>query len=191
MEKDKKKTLTISTSLKKKIDTSSISSGSKKSYSVDKKKFFKPKKNTSRPSNSPNINTNQDSKKKIFTRKFIEQQATKDFIKKDSKPAGKSKLKLKGPIDKSLPLDLQTGIRLHRRIDAFSNQHQAIRDRCATFPLELRRYASGGARSRPPSWATSSRSSFLATHFRATARGAARRATASTPLPTSRLTRSS
>ncbi len=100
MEKDKKKTLTISTSLKKKIDTSSISSGSKKSYSVDKKKFFKPKKNTSRPSNSPNINTNQDSKKKIFTRKFIEQQATKDFIKKDSKPAGKSKLKLKGPIDK-------------------------------------------------------------------------------------------
>ena len=42
----------------------------------------------------------------------------------------------KGPIDKSLPLDLQTGIRLHRRIDAFSNQHQAIRDRCATFPLE-------------------------------------------------------
>ena len=47
----------------------------------------------------------------------------------------------KGPIDKSLPLDLQTGIRLHRRIDAFSNQHQAIRDRCATFPLELRRYA--------------------------------------------------
>ena len=47
----------------------------------------------------------------------------------------------KGPIDSSLPLDLQTGIRLHRRIDAFSNQHQAIRDRCATFPPELRRYA--------------------------------------------------
>ena len=69
MEKDKKKTLTISTSLKKKIDTSSISSGSKKSYSVDKKKFFKPKKNTSRPSNSPNINTNQDSKKKNIYQK--------------------------------------------------------------------------------------------------------------------------
>ncbi len=47
----------------------------------------------------------------------------------------------KGQIDKSLPLDLQTGIRLHRRIDAFSNQHQTIRDRCATFPQELRRYA--------------------------------------------------
>ena len=30
----------------------------------------------------------------------MEQQTTKDFIKKDNKPAGKSKLKLKGPIDK-------------------------------------------------------------------------------------------
>ena len=30
----------------------------------------------------------------------MEQQATKDFIKKDNKPAGKSKLKLKGPVDK-------------------------------------------------------------------------------------------
>ena len=39
-------------------------------------------------------------KKKNFVRKFVEQQATKDFIKKDNKPAGKSKLKLKGPIDK-------------------------------------------------------------------------------------------
>ena len=39
-------------------------------------------------------------KKKNFARKFIEQQATKDFIKKDNKPAGKSKLKLKGPVDK-------------------------------------------------------------------------------------------
>ena len=37
MEKDKKKTLTISSSLKKKIDTSSISSGGKKSFSVKKK----------------------------------------------------------------------------------------------------------------------------------------------------------
>ena len=38
--------------------------------------------------------------KKNFTRKFIEQQATKDFIKKDNKPLGKSKLKLKSPVDK-------------------------------------------------------------------------------------------
>ena len=49
----------------------------------------------------PNTNNiNAGIKKKNFARKFIEQQATKDFIKKDNKPAGKSKLKLKGPVDK-------------------------------------------------------------------------------------------
>ena len=41
-----------------------------------------------------------DGKKKNFARKFVEQQATKDFIKKENKPAGKSKLKLKSPVDK-------------------------------------------------------------------------------------------
>ena len=46
MEKDKKRTLTISSNLKKKIDTSSISSSTKKSYSVDKKKPFKSSKST-------------------------------------------------------------------------------------------------------------------------------------------------
>ena len=40
MDKNKKKTLTISTDLKKKIDTSSISSGTKKSFLVEKKKTF-------------------------------------------------------------------------------------------------------------------------------------------------------
>ena len=40
MEKDKKKTLTISSNLKKKIDTSRISPSGKKTYSVDKKKHF-------------------------------------------------------------------------------------------------------------------------------------------------------
>ena len=42
MDKDKKKTLTISSNLKKKIDTSSISSSGKKSFSVEKKKTFRP-----------------------------------------------------------------------------------------------------------------------------------------------------
>ena len=37
---NKKKTLTISSSLKKKIDTSSISRDGKKSFEVDKKKTF-------------------------------------------------------------------------------------------------------------------------------------------------------
>ncbi len=41
MEKDKKKTITISSNLKKKIDTSSISTSGKKSYFVEKKKPFK------------------------------------------------------------------------------------------------------------------------------------------------------
>ena len=97
MEKDKKKTLTISSNLKKKIDTTSITSYGKKSFAVEKKKPFRPK-TFNKSSQSPNINV--DPKKKNFARKFIEQQATKDFIKKDNKPAGKSKLKLKGPVDK-------------------------------------------------------------------------------------------
>ena len=40
MDKDKKKTLTISSSLKKKIDTSSIATSGKKTFSVDKKKIL-------------------------------------------------------------------------------------------------------------------------------------------------------
>tara|TARA_B100000902_G_scaffold395810_1_gene455218 strand:- start:86 stop:2266 length:2181 start_codon:yes stop_codon:yes gene_type:complete len=100
MEKDKKKTLTISSNLKKKIDTTSISTSGKKSFSVEKKKPFRPNKSFNKANSAPNINTNQNNKKKNFARKFIEQQATKDFIKKENKPAGKSKLKLKGPVDK-------------------------------------------------------------------------------------------
>ena len=100
MDKDKKKTLTISSSLKKKIDTSAISTLGKKSFSVNKKKPFRPSKNFNRVNTAPNTDLNKDLKKKNFTRKFIEQQATKDFIKKENKPAGKSKLKLKTPIDK-------------------------------------------------------------------------------------------
>ena len=99
MEKEKKKTLTISSNLKKKIDTSSISSSGKKSFSVDKKRPFKNKKNFNKPILT-NTSTNQEIGKKNINRKFIEQQATKDFIKKDNKPAGKSKLKLKSPVDK-------------------------------------------------------------------------------------------
>ena len=98
MDKNKKKTLTISSNLKKKIDTSSISTSGKKSFFVEKKKPFKSIKTNK--SNNQNISLNQESRKKNFARKFIEQQATKDFIKKDNKPAGKSKLRLKGPVDK-------------------------------------------------------------------------------------------
>ena len=101
MDKDKKKTLTISSGLKKKIDTTSISTSGKKSFSVEKKKPFRHNKSFNKSTSSPGAHINPDNnKKKTFARKFIEQQATKEFIKKDNKPAGKSKLKLKGPIDK-------------------------------------------------------------------------------------------
>ena len=100
MDKDKKKTLTISSSLKKKIDTSSIATSGKKSFSVDKKKNFRSNKPFNRPNTGLNSKFNEETKKKNFARKFIEQQATKDFIKKENKPAGKSKLKLKSPVDK-------------------------------------------------------------------------------------------
>ena len=100
MEKNKKKTLTITSSLKKKIDPKSITSSGKKSFSVEKKKPFRPNKSPGRFNQEANLNFNKDSKKKNFERKFIEQQATKEFIKKDNKPIGKSKLKLKGPVDK-------------------------------------------------------------------------------------------
>ena len=100
MVKDKKKTLTISSNLKKKIDISSIQSSSKKAFSVEKKKPFRNNKSQNKIGSSQNINFNSEVKRKNFQRKFIEQQATKDFIKKDSKPGGKSKLKLKSPVDK-------------------------------------------------------------------------------------------
>ncbi len=98
MDKTKKKTLTISSNFKKKIDTSSIVSSGKKTFSIEKKKPFKSSKSPNK--SFSNNNKNQEFKNKNINRKFIEQQATKDFIKKDNKPAGKSKLKLKGPVDK-------------------------------------------------------------------------------------------
>ena len=64
MEKDRKKTLTISTSLKKKIDTSVISSDGKKSFAVEKKKPFRPNKNYSKNNyvSKPTLNTNAKKK---------------------------------------------------------------------------------------------------------------------------------
>ena len=64
MDKDKKKTLTISSNLKKKIDTSSISTSGKKSFLVEKKKPFRPNKSLNKSSVSPNLSTNTDLKKK-------------------------------------------------------------------------------------------------------------------------------
>ncbi len=99
-DKNKKKTLTISSNLKKKIDTSSLTSVGKKSYSIDKKKPFRQNKPFSRNISETKATQSIEARKKNFARKFVEQQATKDFIKKENKPAGKSKLKLKEPLDK-------------------------------------------------------------------------------------------
>ncbi len=98
--KDKKKTLTISKGLTKKIDISNINKGGKKSFSIEKKSTFK----STKGFNKNNLNTSfhkRPDPKKTLNRKFIEQQATKEFIKKsDDKIASKKKLRLKGPIDK-------------------------------------------------------------------------------------------
>jgi len=48
---------------------------------------------------------------------------------------------VKGPVPERWPASLQAGIRLHRRIDAYSNQLAGIRGSCNRFPPELRRLA--------------------------------------------------
>ena len=68
MEKDKKKTLTISSDLKKRIDTSSITSSSKKSFSVEKKKPFRANKSFNKTS-TPLVK-NTDIKKKELRKKI-------------------------------------------------------------------------------------------------------------------------
>ena len=66
MEKDKKKTLTISSNLKKKIDTSSINTAGKKAFSVEKKKNFKSNKTFNKSGPTSGFGANQDNKKKIL-----------------------------------------------------------------------------------------------------------------------------
>ena len=93
--KEKKKILTLSTNFTKKIDVPSKMQDGKKSFSIEKKKPYKEKKDFQKSSYNRNV-----SAKPSVSRKFIEQQATKAFIKKDDKTSTKSKLKLKGPINK-------------------------------------------------------------------------------------------
>jgi len=95
MDKDKKKTLTISSDLKKKIDTTSINRDGKKSFSIEKKKPYRGSQSFQKPNQPLKKSSESSFKKKNFARKFIEQQATKEFIKKDNKPSEKSKLKIK------------------------------------------------------------------------------------------------
>ena len=92
-QKNKKKTLTLSTTVTKKIDLSSLSSDGKKTFSIEKKIPFR-----STRDNKSNPGSGAFKKpttiKKNVVRKFVEQQATKNFVKKVEKGAQKAKLKL-------------------------------------------------------------------------------------------------
>lgn len=48
---------------------------------------------------------------------------------------------IKGNIPQSLPLELRAGVRLHRRIDSFSNRLPAMKESAGRFPPRLRRVA--------------------------------------------------
>tara|TARA_B100001996_G_scaffold76822_1_gene56719 strand:- start:338 stop:2545 length:2208 start_codon:yes stop_codon:yes gene_type:complete len=86
MEKDKgkKKTLTISSSFSKKINPISYGRTTKKSYVVEKKKSSRPQSKSNKNWSSPS-NTRSSQNNKNFNRKYVEQQATKRFIRADQK----------------------------------------------------------------------------------------------------------
>ena len=70
--KNKKRTLSISTSIKKKIDLDSINKSGKKSFSIEKKQPFRASKDHTKSGKNFN-QVNRDPAKKNFARKFIEQ----------------------------------------------------------------------------------------------------------------------
>ena len=91
--KNKKKTLTISTNTSKKIDPSSFSSDGKKTFSIEKKTPFRSSRDNKASGGAAGIKKPEFPKKNVV-RKFVEQQATKNFVKKDEKGPSKTKLKL-------------------------------------------------------------------------------------------------
>ena len=96
-EKNKKKTLTISSTITKKIDISSLSSDGKKTFSIEKKTPFRSTRDN-KPKTGSGVFKKTDNIKKNVVRKFVEQQATKNFVKKEEKGPSKIKLKLKDPL---------------------------------------------------------------------------------------------
>ena len=89
MEKDRKKTLTISTNLKKKIDTSSISTQGKKSFSVQKKKPFRQNKSFNRGAPNSNFENSKEDKKKNFQGNLLSNKQLKILSKKIINPQQK------------------------------------------------------------------------------------------------------
>ena len=92
-QKSKKKTLTISTGVTKKIDLSSLSSDGKKTFAIEKKSPFRSSKENRSNASSGTFKKPTTIKKNVV-RKFVEQQATKNFVKKDEKGTQKAKLKI-------------------------------------------------------------------------------------------------
>ena len=92
-QKNKKKTLTLSANVTKKIDLSSLSSDGKKTFSIEKKAPFRSARD-SKTSTGASVFKKPTTIKKNVVRKFVEQQATKNFVKKDEKGPSKTKLKL-------------------------------------------------------------------------------------------------
>jgi translation initiation factor IF-2 len=92
-QKNKKKTLTISTNVTKKIDLSSLSSDGKKTFSIEKKTPFRSSRDNKSNTGSGTFKKPENIKKNVV-RKFVEQQATKNFVKKEEKGPAKTKLKL-------------------------------------------------------------------------------------------------
>ena len=96
-QKNKKKTLTISTGTSKKIDISSLSRDGKKTFSIEKKTPFRSSRDN-KSSSGQGFSKRTEPVKKNIVRNFIEQQATKNFVKKEDKSPSKAKLKLKDPL---------------------------------------------------------------------------------------------
>ena len=99
--KDKKKTLTISTSFSKGPSSLPRSRGEKKAFVIEKKKSFKPSFKTQKSWPSQKLSKSKPNNKN-FNRRFVEQQATKRFINSDKKTFDKDKLKEKSSDKKNL-----------------------------------------------------------------------------------------
>jgi len=95
-DKNKKKTLTISSSFTKKLDPSSYGRNTKKSYVVDNKRSSKPQFKTNKNWNNT-LSRKSGPTSRNLNRKFAEQQATKRFIHQDKNEITKGKSKEKAP----------------------------------------------------------------------------------------------
>ena len=114
--KNKKKTLTISSSFNKGPSTFSKNKIEKKQFFVEKKKNFKApfksqKPFPAQPSRKSKFNN------KNFNRKFVEQQATKRFISSDKKVIDKEKLRDKTPDKKSLQKRRESKLTISRAMN--------------------------------------------------------------------------